>query len=196
MKILGLTGGSGTGKSEASKAFAALGCAIVDADTSYHVLCDTCRPMVEEIQSVFSDNVISNSKVNRKKLGALVFAQPEKLAQLNAVTHPYIRQAAREAFAREKAAGCRLCIYDAPVLFEAKFDSICDRTCAVLAARGTRMARIMQRDNLSQVAAALRIDAQHEDDWYQSRCDYILYNDADLDALRVQVRRIYDDMLR
>ena len=81
MKILGLTGGSGTGKSAASTAFASLGCAVIDADASYRMLCDTCTPMLEEIQSVFLDILSTDGKLDRKKLGAIVFADPQKLLQ-------------------------------------------------------------------------------------------------------------------
>ena len=196
MKILGLTGGSGTGKSAASAAFTALGCGVIDADLSYRTLCDTCAPMLEEIQSVFFDVLSPEGKLDRKKLGAIVFADPAKLAQLNAITHPYIRQAARDAFAAHEQAGCALCIYDAPVLFEAGADALCDQTCAVLASRDTRIARIMARDMISKEYAALRIDAQQNDAFYRERCDYLIQNDADLDSLYAQVRRIYDDMLR
>lgn len=196
MKILGLTGGSGTGKSAAGAAFAALGCGVVDADASYRTLCETCTPMLKEIQSVFSDVFTTKGKLDRKKLGEIVFAHPDKLRQLNAITHPYIRQAARDAFAEQEARGCALCIYDAPVLFEAGFDAVCDKTCAVLAPRDVRIARIMQRDDISSSYAALRVDAQKPDDWYCERCDYIIQNDADLDVLYAQVRQVYDDMLR
>lgn len=196
MKILGLTGGSGTGKSAASAAFAALGCGVIDADASYRTLCDTCKPMLNKIQSVFLDVLSSDGKLDRKKLGAIVFADPAKLLKLNAITHPYIRQAARDAFAAYEQAGCALCIYDAPVLFEAEADTLCDKTCAVLADREIRIARIMARDDISQQYAAMRIDAQKNDAFYVEKCDYIIQNDADLDSLYAQVRRIYDDMLR
>lgn len=196
MKILGLTGGSGTGKSAASAAFAALGCGVIDADASYRTLCDTCQPMLDKIQSVFLDVLSPDGKLDRKKLGAIVFADPAKLARLNAITHPYIRQAARDAFAAYEAAGCALCIYDAPVLFEAGADTLCDQICAVLADRATRITRIMARDDISQQYAALRVDAQKNDAFYTEKCHYIIQNDADLDSLYAQVRRIYDDMLR
>lgn len=196
MRILGLTGGSGTGKSAACTAFEQLGCGVIDADATYRALCDTCEPMLREIQTVFGNVFSTDGKLDRKKLGAVVFADPEKLQQLNAITHPYIRQAAKEAFAAWEARGCLLCIYDAPVLFEGKMETLCDKTCAVLAARDTRIARIMARDAITEEYAALRIDAQQSDAFYQERCNYVVQNDADLDALYAQVRRIYEDMVR
>lgn len=196
MKILGLTGGSGTGKSAACTAFARLGCGVIDADATYRTLCDTCEPMLKEIQNVFGDVFSTDGKLNRKKLGAIVFADAQKLQQLNAITHPYIRQAARDAFAAYSKWGCLLCIYDAPVLFEGQMETLCDKTCAVLAARNTRIARIVARDAITEEYAALRIDAQKDDAFYRERCDYVVQNDADLDTLYTQVRKIYEDMVR
>lgn len=196
MKILGLTGGSGTGKSAACTAFARLGCGVIDADATYRTLCDTCEPMLKEIQNVFGDVFSTDGKLDRKKLGAIVFADAQKLQQLNAITHPYIRQAARDAFAAYSKGGCLLCIYDAPVLFEGQMETLCDKTCAVLAARNTRIARIVARDAITEEYAALRIDAQKDDAFYRERCDYIVQNDADLDTLYTQVRKIYEDMVR
>lgn len=196
MKILGLTGGSGTGKSAACTAFARLGCGVIDADATYRTLCDTCEPMLKEIQNVFEDVFSTDGKLDRKKLGAIVFADAQKLQQLNAITHPYIRQAARDAFAAYSKRGCLLCIYDAPVLFEGQMETLCDKTCAVLAARNTRIARIVARDAITEEYAALRIDAQKDDAFYRERCDYVVQNDADLDTLYTQVRKIYEDMVR
>lgn len=196
MKILGLTGGSGTGKSAACTAFARLGCGVIDADATYRTLCDTCGPMLKEIQNVFGDVFSTDGKLDRKKLGAIVFADAQKLQQLNAITHPYIRQAARDAFAAYSKRGCLLCIYDAPVLFEGQMETLCDKTCAVLAARNTRIARIVARDAITEEYAALRIDAQKDDAFYRERCDYVVQNDADLDTLYTQVRKIYEDMVR
>lgn len=196
MKILGLTGGSGTGKSAACTAFARLGCGVIDADATYRTLCDTCEPMLKEIQNVFGDVFSTDGKLDRKKLGAIVFADAQKLQKLNAITHPYIRQAARDAFAAYSKRGCLLCIYDAPVLFEGQMETLCDKTCAVLAARNTRIARIVARDAITEEYAALRIDAQKDDAFYRERCDYVVQNDADLDTLYTQVRKIYEDMVR
>lgn len=196
MKILGLTGGSGTGKSAACTAFARLGCGVIDADATYRTLCDTCEPMLKEIQNVFGDVFSTDRKLDRKKLGAIVFSDAQKLQQLNAITHPYIRQAARDAFAAYSKRGCLLCIYDAPVLFEGQMETLCDKTCAVLAARNTRIARIVARDAITEEYAALRIDAQKDDAFYRERCDYVVQNDADLDTLYTQVRKIYEDMVR
>jgi dephospho-CoA kinase len=196
MKIIGLTGGSGVGKSAAGAEFIAHGCGVLDADASYRELCSSCQPMLDEIRSVFGDVCFTDSNLNRKQLGSIVFADPSKLAQLNAITHPYIRQAARDTFSVWEALGKPLCVYDAPTLFEAGMDTLCDATIAVIANRETRIQRIMARDGISYDYAALRIDAQHSDDWYRERCDFTIVNNGDLTALREQVsaviRRLFE----
>lgn len=195
MKILGLTGGSGVGKGAAGAEFIACGCGVLDADASYWELCNSCQPMLDEIRSVFGDFCFTNGNLNRKKLGSVVFADPDKMAQLNAITHPYIQQAARKTFAVWEAQGKALCVYDAPLLFEAGMDSLCDATAAILADRDTRIQRIMARDSITRDYAALRIDAQHTDDWYRERCDFILVNNGDLAALREQVHTVIHILL-
>ena len=195
MKIIGLTGGSGVGKSAAGAEFIAAGCGVLDADASYRDLCEHCTPMLKEIRSVFGDSCFTNSNLNRKALGAIVFADSDKLAQLNAITHPYIRQAARDTFAKWEKEGREIAVYDAPVLFEAGMDALCDTTVGILADREIRIQRIMARDGITREYAALRIDAQHNDEWYRTRCDTILVNNGDLDALRAQVHTVIHSLL-
>ena len=151
--------------------------------------------MLEEIRSVFGDSCFTNSNLNRKALGAIVFADSDKLAQLNAITHPYIRQAARDTFAKWEKEGRKIAVYDAPVLFEAGMDALCDTTVGILADREIRIQRIMARDGITREYAALRIDAQHNDEWYRTRCDTILVNNGDLDALRAQVHTVIHSLL-
>ena len=195
MKIVGLTGGSGVGKSAAGAEFIACGCGVLDADASYYALCRSCQPMLDEIRSVFGDVCFTDSNLDRKKLGAVVFADPDKLAQLNAITHPYIQQAARDTFRVWERLGKPLCVYDAPLLFEAGMDALCDATVAIVADRETRIQRIMARDGIPRDYAELRIAAQHSDDWYRERCDFLLVNNGDLAALRAQIHLVIDTLL-
>lgn len=196
MKILGLTGGSGVGKGAASAHFIHLGCGSIDADAVYRRLCTDCRPMLDKLQFVFPNILFPDGSLNRKALGAIVFADPEKLMQLNGITHPYVRAETSRLLQEQWERGVPVCILDAPVLFESGFDDLCDATCGILASRDVRIARIIQRDGLTPEYAALRIDAQPTDDWYRDKCDYILTNDADLPALHRQVQAVYQQLLR
>lgn len=188
MKILGLTGGSGTGKSAACKAFS--GCAVIDADAVYKQLLNDNKQLSEDIRNVFGDGVFTNSNLDRKKLGSIVFADADKLKQLNSITHPYIRSAVHAAFFDARAMGYRACILDAPVLFEAGMDDLCDMTCGVIAPRETRIARIMKRDSIPYDYAAARIDAQKPDNFYREHCDAVIVNDGTWEALQEQAQHI------
>lgn len=192
MKILGLTGGSGTGKSAACKAFS--GCAVIDADAVYKQLLNDNKQLSEDIRNVFGDEVFTNGNLDRKKLGSIVFADADKLKQLNSITHPYIRSAVHAAFFDARAMGYRVCILDAPVLFEAGMDDLCDMTCGVIAPRETRIARIMKRDSISYDYAAARIDAQKPDAFYREHCDAVIVNDGAWEALQEQVQRIQQQL--
>lgn len=195
MKIIGLTGGSGVGKSAACAAFRARGCAVLDADAIYRELCRNSGAMLSQLQSVYGDILNTDGTLNRKKLGAIVFSDPKKLKLLNRITHPYIRNELNSRLQTHAAAGYTACICDAPVLFEAGIDRLCDTTVGVLSRYETRLARIMARDGISEHYAALRLDAQHEDAWYLQRCQYIIHNDGSLQELYTQVNTIYDRII-
>lgn len=196
MKIIGLTGGSGVGKSAACAAFRARGCAVLDADAIYRELCQSCRAMLDQLQTVYGDVLNTDGTLDRKKLGAIVFSDPEKLKLLNSITHPYIRGELSERLKQCADAGYEACICDAPVLFEAGIDALCDTTVGVLSRYETRLQRIMARDHISEGYAALRLDAQHDDAWYIYRCRHILHNDGSLEELYAQVNTIYDRIMQ
>ncbi len=180
MKIIGLTGGSGAGKSTVARALHALGAGWVDADAVYHALCRENREMLSGLCAVFGDVLDADGALDRARLAPVVFADPERLALLNRLTFPYIRRASQQAFAACAANGCPFTLYDAPTLFQLGADVLCDGgVVGVLAPREVRIARIMARDSLSRAHAAARIDAQPDDTFYRLRCRWIIENDAD-----------------
>lgn len=195
MVIIGLTGGSGAGKGTACLFFEKLGCAVVDADATYRALCSTCRPMLSELSAEFGEVLSVDGSLDRKKLGAIVFSDPQKLTRLNQITHPYVRAAAREAFGRYAQEGRKACIYDAPTLFEAGADTLCDVRVGVIADRDIRLARICARDGIDKAYAAKRINSQKSDEWYQQHCDYIITNNSDPASLEKQVRTVFKNIM-
>ena len=114
--------------------------------------------------------------MTRKKLGNVVFQNPEALLRLNAITHPRVVQAVKEQIREFGDADAVL--VEAISLFEAGLSALCDCTVAVCAPRGDRIARLVLREGVSEEYAALRIDAQTSDEVYRSRCGHILYNDC------------------
>ena len=189
MKIIGLTGGSGTGKGTVAARMRELGAGWVDADAVYRGLCAENREMLTALDTAFGGVLDENGVLDRPKLAKIVFSDPDKLAQLNAITVPYIRTASLAAIRAQ--ADCPIVLYDAPTLFEAGADTWCAQTVGVLADLETRVRRVMARDGLPEAAARARILAQPDDGFYRARCDYIIQNNGDLAALWRETDALY-----
>ena len=194
MKIIGLTGGSGTGKGTVAARMRALGAGWVDADAVHRGLCTENREMLDALDAAFGGVTEENGALDRPKLAKIVFSDPEKLALLNRITTPYIRAASLAAIRAQSA--CPVVLYDAPTLFEAGADDFCDAVIAVLAPHDTRVARIIERDGLSNEAARARIDAQPNDMFYREKCDFIIENNGDLDMLYRDTDALYSQLIK
>lgn len=189
MKIIGLTGGSGTGKGTVAARMRELGAGWVDADAVYRGLCAENREMLAALDAAFGGVTDGNGALDRPKLAQIVFSDPEKLAKLNEITTPYIRAASLAAM--QAQADRPIVLYDAPTLFEAGVDGLCEQVIGVLADTETRVQRVMARDGLSAEAARARILAQPDDGFYRARCDYIIENNGDLAALWRETDALY-----
>ena len=189
MKIIGLTGGSGTGKGTVAARMRELGAGWVDADAVYRDLCAANREMLAALNAAFGGVTDENGALDRPKLAQIVFSDPKKFAKLNEITIPYIRAASLEAM--QAQADRPIVLYDAPTLFEAGADDLCEKTIGVLADTKIRVQRVMARDGISAEAARARILAQPNDDFYREKCDYILENNGDLAALWREADALY-----
>lgn len=178
MIVIGITGGTGAGKTTALNAIAAMGGRILDCDAIYHELTQSCRPMLEEISARFPGTV-EDGVLQRKQLGRQVFADETALQDLNTITHRYVYQAVEQELAQWEAAGGNLAAIDAIALVESGLTRLCRFTAAVTAPAEIRARRIMAREGIDYDYAMLRIRAQKDDDWFRSRCDYLLVNDFD-----------------
>ncbi len=175
--ILGLTGGTGCGKSTVATYWAQCGAAIVDADRIAREIVMPGKPALAELAAAFDDILCDDGSLNRKKLGALAFEDPQKLHILNRITHTYIIQEIKNRLTALQATP--LVVIDAPLLLECNLDNLCTACVAVLADTALRSKRIMARDGLTAAQAEARIQAQPEDSFYQQRCRFILYNNSD-----------------
>lgn len=194
MRIIGLTGGSGTGKGTFAALIREKGAGWVDADAVYRTLCAENREMLRELDVAFGGVLDRNGALDRPKLASIVFADPEKLKKLNEIALPYIRAASLEAM---RAQGdCPFVLYDAPTLFEVGADDLCECIIGVLADTEVRVQRIMARDGLDDAAARARIGAQPDADFYRARCDYIVENNGDLADLQRQADAIFEDLCK
>lgn len=194
MRIIGLTGGSGTGKGTFAALLREKGAGWVDADAVYRTLCAENREMLAALDAAFGGVLNQNGALDRPKLASIVFADPEKLKKLNAITLPYIRAASLEAM---RAQGdCPFVLYDAPTLFEVGADDLCECIIGVLAGTEVRVQRIMARDRLDETAARARIGAQPDADFYRARCNYIVENNGGIADLQRQADAIFEDLCK
>ena len=169
--ILGITGGTGCGKTTLLNVIAQAGGLILDCDAIYHELLQKDVSLLNAIETRFPGTV-ENGRLQRKQLGAIVFADRQALLDLNAITHVAVKA---EVLSRleEKPA---LAAIDAIALFEGGLAELCGTTVAITAPTEDRVHRLMARDNISEEYARSRIAAQHDESWFRERCDCILEN--------------------
>ena len=174
--VLGLTGGTGAGKTSALNAIRELGGEIIDCDAVYHEMLDNDQELRNTINAAFPGVFGADGKLNRQKLGQEVFAKKERLDKLNAIVFRFLIP---ELERRLDSAPDGLYAIDAINIIESGLDRLCDRTIAVTAPTELRVRRIMARDNISEQYARLRISAQKPDEFYRSKCDLELNNGAE-----------------
>lgn len=171
--IIGITGGTGCGKTTALRAVEELGGMVLDCDQIYHRLLETDPTLLENIEAQFPGTV-ENGVLLRKKLGGIVFSDPEALNDLNGITHAAVKQEVLRLLEGKPA----LAAIDAIGLFEGGLAPLCDVTVAVTAPEEHRIARLMARDGISYEYAAARIAAQRSQEEFSALCDYTLENDS------------------
>ena len=175
--ILGITGGSGSGKTTLLNLIREAGGLVMDCDAIYHDLLQTSPDLLAAIGNRFPGTV-EDGALNRKKLGAIVFADEAALLDLNAITH----SAVKKEVLRQLETGPSLAAIDAIGLVESGLADLCGLTVAVIAPEEQRVARLMARDGISEDYARSRIAAQHSDSWFRQHCDFILENTGDITA--------------
>lgn len=177
MKIIGITGGTGSGKTTALDVLRDFGALVIDCDALYHELLEHSAELVAEIDSEFPSAVV-DGRVERKALGEIVFADADKLAKLNAITHSAISREVQRRMRAWAMQGGTLAAVDAIELISSGLAARCCATVGVVAEREVRLARIMARDGVSEAYAQKRINAQHPDEYFAEHCDYILHNNG------------------
>ena len=187
--ILGITGGTGCGKTTLLQEIEAKGGLVLDCDAIYHELLIRDDGLLRAIDARFP-GVVENGQLQRKKLGAIVFADPEALADLNAITHGAVKA---EVLCRLETAPA-LAAIDAIALFEGGLAELCDVTVAVTAPAESRVERLMKRDGISREYARNRIRAQHEEGWFAGRCDRVLRNDGTVEEFGDKCRSFLEEI--
>lgn len=185
--IVGLTGPTGSGKSEVSRVLANQHIPVIDADELARQVVEPGSECLARLVQEFTEDILhDDGSLNRRQLAKRAFATPEDTKLLNSITHPYIIERTKKILMtleqmREPAA-----VIDAPLLFESGMDVICELTIAVVSPYERRLARIMERDGLTKTQAEQRMSAQQDEAFYAGRADRVLRNDGDVEQLRAQ----------
>lgn len=196
MKILGLTGQSGAGKTLFAKELIKKGYPCVNADELYHSMLKPPSLVLDAIRREFGSGVLTkDGELDRPALAREVFNDKEKLSLLNATVLPLVIDNIREIAKEEAKKGTPLLTVDAPTLFESGFDADCDLTVAFIAPAELRIKRIAERDGLSLEDAALRTKAQKSDEFYTERADKIIINDKSESDLSAKADAIIAELL-
>ena len=186
--IIGLTGGTGTGKTSVSEHFAAAGFKVIDYDKVTREIYKKGSCCLNEVVAAFGQDILTpDGELCRKKLGEIVFANKEKLELLNSIVYKYILNHTAAQIEENKNGKLLL---DAPTLFEAGLNKKCDYVVGVIAKKELRLERICKRDNLSPKLACDRIDSQKDDSFYKENCDFIIENSGKKEDLKEKVLNI------
>ena len=194
MKIIGLCGGSGSGKGTVASIFLEYGIPSVDTDAVYRKMTKFDSPCLRALSEEFGSEIISSDgSLNRQLLASIVFTgdgAEERLAKLNRISHYYILAETERILEEFSNDGYKAALVDAPVLFESGFDSKCHEIICVVADKEVRLSRIMSRDSMTMEAAEQRIASQMSDEGLIARSNYVIRNNSDINSLRSQIAEI------
>ncbi len=180
MRIIGITGPTGAGKTTALHALADLGAAVIDCDGVYHNLTENSAPMLDELRRRFGDGIFdSDGALQRKVLGTIVFGDEGSLADLNAITHRYVNDEVDRRLDQARGEGRPAAAVDAIALLDSDLRDKCHCTVAVTAPDEVRVRRIMARDGIGEEYARLRLAAQKPVEYFEHNSDYTLRNDGE-----------------
>ncbi|MEA4815406.1 MAG: dephospho-CoA kinase [Lachnospiraceae bacterium] len=190
MRVIGLTGGTGSGKGLVSSFLKEKGAYIVDCDEIAHEIIKKGKCAYIELVNFFGTEILDeNGEIMRGKLGNIVFSDGSKRAFLNECTHRYIGIKVNEQVEYAKEKGYTILVIDAPLLLESNIKYICDEIWGVYSDERIRMKRIMARDNISEEYAKSRLSAQKSWDKIKESADVVIYNNGDISEIKKQVER-------
>lgn len=198
MLTIGLTGGIGSGKSEASGILRELGALVIDADIVGHETYRNGRPAWDEIVEVFGDVVIgSDGEIDRTELGRIVFDDPVNLKRLTDIVWPKIREELKDRMEGERdGGGTDVLIVEAAVLFEAEWENLFDEIWVVTAREKDVLERLERQRNQKPAQTRARVRAQMTNEEREQRADVMVRNHEDRAALAATVKKLWTDRTR
>lgn len=197
MKIVGLTGGIGSGKSTVARLLAERGARLIDADLLAREVVEPGRPAWEDIVREFGKEILNpDQSLNREKLAALVFADEQKRARLNQITHPRIGDEMLKRLQKFREEGAEVALIDAALLLESPGTNWIRPVIVVAADEQTRIQRVCKRDGVGEEEVRKRLRAQWSDEERAKRADFVIDNSGDLKALEKRVEEVWKKLRR
>ncbi len=191
MLVIGLTGGIGSGKSLAAQYFAELGALVIDADQLARAAIERGTSGFDEVVSIFGDSILDNGDINRRALGELVFKDPSRKLELEAIIHPFIRSEFEAAV--ESLTGDQRLVYEIPLLYETNAADRFDLVITVESELDIRIQRLRAKGlHISEIQARIAAQASRED--RTSIADFVIENNGTEDDLLRKVENIWDGL--
>lgn len=196
IRVIGLTGGIASGKSTVAGFLQELGAPIVDADQVARRVVEPGTPALAEIAEAWPEVVDAGGRLDRKKLGDIVFADPDARRRLEAITHPRIAAASREEIAAHAARGEPVVIYEAALIVENRLYTWMDGLIVVSAPEEVQILRLMERDGMARDAARSRIGAQLPLAKKREVATWVIENDGSLEETRARTGEVWRALLQ
>jgi len=186
MKIIGITGNSGSGKSTISKLISKnYEAKIIDADKIAKKITKNNGEYLQAIRQAFGNDVIKNNELDRKKLADIVFLNRAEKEKLDGLTFEYVVEEIKKELEANQNLDYQYIILDVPLLFESKLDKLCDYTIGVIAPKTEKIKRICKRDKLSKEKALQRLNSQPNDEFFTKNCNTVINNENKEETIKM-----------
>lgn len=192
MKVIGLTGGIGSGKSTVSQFLAELGTVIIDADKIGHEVLNPGTEAWQEVVAAFGRQILTQGgEIDRANLGELVFANPESRLRLNQIMHPRIYAILKSQIEHYRQQGADVVVLEIALLLEVDWTQLADEVWITVASEDTVLRRLADRSALSKEQALARIRSQISNEERMKQADVVINSDGDLSELKAKVRKLW-----
>ncbi len=194
-KVIGLTGGIGSGKSTVSQYLAELGAVIIDADKVGH---EAFKPDTEawhEVVATFGREILTpDGEIDRKKLGGIVFSQPDALSKLNGIMHPRMREMMKARIEEYRQQGADVVVIEAAVLIEGNWTPLVDEVWVTVAPESAVLQRLKKQRGLAEEQTLARIRSQLSQEERLKHADVVINNDGNLDEVKAKVKELWEKL--